>query len=225
MFGHSSTGYIDAIYPARAAARRHGDGVARARGTRHPRGAVILVRLPEGRSLRPHGRRTPEERRSVNAKNTRTAGRPTRRPRPRPKGWRRFFTRKRILLTLLGLVLAGVAVVAVAWVAIGVPLAERSSPRRRPRSIYYADGKTEMDRIAQVDGNRESVPLSKVPSPRAGRGARRRGPQLLPEQRRLPRRASAAPSSRRSRGGPTQGGLDDHPAVRQELLPHPGPDR
>ena len=97
------------------------------------------------------------------------------------------------------------AVVAVAWVAIGVA-APNQLAEAQASIVYYADGKTEMDRITEVDGNRESVPLSKVPGPRAARRARRRGPQLLPEQRRLAPPASAAPSSRRSRAAPTQGG-------------------
>jgi membrane peptidoglycan carboxypeptidase len=92
----------------------------------------------------------------VNAQNARTTKRPA------PKGKRRFLTRKRILLTLLGLFLAGVATVAVAWVAIGIPTPNQLA-EAQASIVYYSDGKTEMDRITQVDGNRESVPLSKVP--------------------------------------------------------------
>ena len=98
----------------------------------------------------------------MNAQNARTGARPSKRPAPRTTGWRRFFTRKRVLLTLLGLFLAGVATVAVAWVAIGIPSPNQLA-EAQASVIYYADGKTEMDRITQVDGNRESVPLSKVP--------------------------------------------------------------
>ena len=88
--------------------------------------------------------------------------------------------------------------------------------------IYYADGKTEIDRISEV--NRESVQLSQVPEARA---ARRTSP---------PRTATSTSNSGISPTGIARavwvdaarrrdpGRLDDHPAVRQELLPHPGPD-
>ena len=92
----------------------------------------------------------------MNAQNARTTKRPA------PKGKRRLLTRKRILLTLLGLFLAGVATVAVAWVAIGIPTPNQLA-EAQASIVYYSDGKTEMDRITQMDGNRESVPLSKVP--------------------------------------------------------------
>ena len=92
----------------------------------------------------------------MNAQNARTTKRPA------PKGKRRLLTRKRILLTLLALFLAGVATVAVAWVAIGIPTPNQLA-EAQASIVYYSDGKTEMDRITQVDGNRESVPLSKVP--------------------------------------------------------------
>ena len=140
----------------------------------------------------------------MNAKNTRTAGRPTRRPAPRPKGWRRFFTRKRILLTLLGLFLAGVAVVAVAWVAIGVPSPNQLA-EAQASVIYYADGKTEMDRITQVDGNRESVPLSKVP-------VHVQHAVLAAEDRSFYQNSGVSPTGigraivAAVKGGPTQGG-------------------
>ena len=63
----------------------------------------------------------------------------------------------------------------------------------------------------------------KVPEPHAGGACSRRRTGLLPEQRHLARRASRGRSgSRQGRPG-DPGRLDDHPAVRQELLPDPGP--
>ena len=160
----------------------------------------------------------------MNAKTTRTAGRPTRRPAPRPKGWRRFFTRKRILLTLLGLFLAGVAVVAVAWVAIGVPVAERAGRgpgldhllrRRQDRDGPDRRGRRQPRVGAAVEGARSrcSTPCS---PPRTATSTRT--PASAPTGI---GRAVVAALKRRRR---PRAWLDDHPAVRQELLPHPGPD-
>ena len=83
-------------------------------------------------------------------------------PGPRRKGWRRLFSIRRVLLVLLGLFLLGVAAIGVAFATIDIPppneLAEAQAS-----IVYYADGKTEMTRINDVDGNRESVPLSRIP--------------------------------------------------------------
>ena len=57
---------------------------------------------------------------------------------------------------------------------------------------------------------------------RPGRPHRRRGPHLLREQRHLGRRHPARRQDEHHRRDPGRW-LDDHPAVRQELLPHPGP--
>ncbi|MGV8910577.1 MAG: transglycosylase domain-containing protein, partial [Propionicimonas sp.] len=79
---------------------------------------------------------------------------------PPRKGWRRFFSLKPILLTLLGLFLLGTTAFGVAYATTNVPDPNELA-NAQASIIYYADGKTEMDRISQV--NRESVPLSKIP--------------------------------------------------------------
>ena len=188
----------------------------RGQDERGARGVVILDGLPARRSMPAPRLSTLEERRSVNAQNARTTKRPA------PKGKRRFLTRKRILLTLLALFLAGVATVAVAWVAIGIPTPNQLA-EAQASIVYYSDGKTEMDRITQVDGNRESVPLSKVP-------VHVQHALLAAEDRSFYQNKGVSPTGigralvAAVKGGPTQGGVHDHPAVRQELLPHPGPD-
>ena len=109
-----------------------------------------------------------------------------------------------------------------------------SSPTRRSTSrsrttlptpqasiIYYADGKTEMDRISEV--NRESVPLTQVP--KAVQEA-----HLAAEDRNFYQNSGICPTgiARAVWVGAARrrdpGRVDDHPAVRQELLPDPGPD-
>jgi membrane peptidoglycan carboxypeptidase len=80
--------------------------------------------------------------------------------RPAPKGWRRFFSTKPILLALLVLFLLGVTAFAVAYATISVPV-PNDLANAQASIIYYADGKTEMDRISVV--NRESVPLTQIP--------------------------------------------------------------
>ena len=81
-------------------------------------------------------------------------------PRPPRTGWRRFFGWKRVLLTLAGLFLLLLAGVGVAYALIGVPT-PNDLANAQASIIYYADGRTELDRISEV--NRESVPLSKIP--------------------------------------------------------------
>jgi membrane peptidoglycan carboxypeptidase len=76
------------------------------------------------------------------------------------KGWRRFFSTKPILLTLLGLFLLGVAAFGVAYARTDIPQPNQLA-NAQASIIYYSDGKTEMDRISVV--NRESVPLTKIP--------------------------------------------------------------
>ena len=134
----------------------------------------------------------------MNAQNARTTKRPA------PKGKRRFLTRKRILLTLLALFLAGVATVAVAWVAIGIPTPNQLA-EAQASIVYYSDGKTEMDRITQMDGNRESVPLSKVP-------VHVQHALLAAEDRSFYQNSGVSPTGigralvAAIKGGPTQGG-------------------
>jgi len=76
------------------------------------------------------------------------------------KDWRRFFSWKWILLGLLGFFLLGVAAFAVAYAKTDVPQPNQLA-NAQASIIYYSDGKTEMDRISEV--NRESVPLTKIP--------------------------------------------------------------
>jgi membrane peptidoglycan carboxypeptidase len=78
------------------------------------------------------------------------------------KGWRRFFSMKRILLALLGLFLLGVTAFGVAYATIDIPQPNELA-NAQASIVYYADGKTEMARISEDGGNRESVPLSKIP--------------------------------------------------------------
>jgi len=74
--------------------------------------------------------------------------------------WRRFFSVKRILVVLLGLFLVGAALVGVAYATVKIPQ-PNDLANAQASIIYYADGKTEMARISEI--NRESVPLSQIP--------------------------------------------------------------
>ncbi|MHB1472523.1 MAG: transglycosylase domain-containing protein [Dermatophilaceae bacterium] len=76
------------------------------------------------------------------------------------KGWRRFFSMKRILLALLGLFLLGAAAFGVAYATTAVPQ-PNDLANAQASIVYFSDGRTEMDRISEV--NRESVPLSQIP--------------------------------------------------------------
>lgn len=78
------------------------------------------------------------------------------------KGWRRFFSWKRILLVLLGVFLLGAAAFGVAYATTDVPEPNEMA-NAQASIVYYSDGKTEMDRISEVGGNRESVALAKIP--------------------------------------------------------------
>jgi membrane peptidoglycan carboxypeptidase len=78
------------------------------------------------------------------------------------KGWRRFFSMKRILLVLLGLFLLGVAAFGVAYATIDIPQPNELA-NAQASIVYYADGKTEMARLTEDGTNRESVPLGKIP--------------------------------------------------------------
>ncbi len=93
--------------------------------------------------------------RASSRSNKKGAGR-----KPVRKGWRRFFSWKRILLTLLGLFLIGAATIGVAYARTRVPQPNELA-NAQASIIYYSDGKTEMDRISEV--NRESVPLTQIP--------------------------------------------------------------
>ena len=118
------------------------------------------------------------------------------------RGWRRFFSTKPILLTLLGLFLVGVAAFAVAYAKTDVPQPNQLA-NAQASIIYYSDGKTEMDRISVV--NRESVPLTKIP-------LHVQRALLAAEDRTFYQNSGVSPTGiARSvvvalKGGPTQGG-------------------
>lgn len=95
------------------------------------------------------------------AEARRTTKASSRQPRqPRPSG-RRSWPR-RILYTLLALFLLGVATVGVAYALIDTPK-PNDLATAQTSIVYFADGKTEMGRISDSEGNRESVELSQVP--------------------------------------------------------------
>src|ERR1035437_9979761 len=85
---------------------------------------------------------------------------PVARARARGRSRRRFFSVKRILLVLLGLFLVGAGVVGVAFATTSIPQ-PNDLANAQASIIYYADGKTEMARISEI--NRESVPLNQIP--------------------------------------------------------------
>jgi membrane peptidoglycan carboxypeptidase len=78
----------------------------------------------------------------------------------RGRTWRRFFSVKRVLLALLGLLLLGAGAVGVAFATVSIPQ-PNDLAQAQASIIYYSDGKTEMARMSTV--NRESVPLSQIP--------------------------------------------------------------
>ena len=79
-------------------------------------------------------------------------------------GWRKwvFGTLKWGTIAGLALFVIGVIGVIIAYNKIGIPQ-PNDIANRQVSIVYYADGKTELDRIAVQDGNRESVKLSQVP--------------------------------------------------------------
>ena len=66
------------------------------------------------------------------------------------------------LRTLLALAVLGLVGVGVAYAMVKVPRPNEMATAQAS-IIYYADGKTEMGRLSDAEGNRESVPLSRVP--------------------------------------------------------------
>ena len=60
------------------------------------------------------------------------------------------------------LLVLGVVGVVIAYNRTSIPQPNELA-NKQVSIVYYSDGKTELDRIAVQDGNRESVPLSKVP--------------------------------------------------------------
>ena len=78
----------------------------------------------------------------------------------RRSGRRRMSWPKRIGLTFLGLVLLGLAVVGVAYAMTDIPEPNERATQQAS-TLYYSDGKTVLDRVAQV--NRENVTIDRVP--------------------------------------------------------------
>src|SRR6476620_6148653 len=69
---------------------------------------------------------------------------------------------KRLAIAALAAGLVGAIVVCVAYATTDIPQPNALADAHAS-IIYYADGKTELDRISEI--NREDVPLSKVPKP------------------------------------------------------------
>lgn len=88
---------------------------------------------------------------------TRRAKRAPKKPRSRVRRVLRW-----VLYTLLTLFALGVAAVAIAYVTIQIPQPNELADAQAS-IVYYDDGTTEMARLSDVNGNRESVPLSQVP--------------------------------------------------------------
>ncbi|MEP6630059.1 MAG: transglycosylase domain-containing protein, partial [Lapillicoccus sp.] len=86
-----------------------------------------------------------------------TAGGPARRRRPRAKK-----VLKWLLFALLSLIALGAVGVAIAYATISVPQPNQLA-NAQASIVYYDDGKTEMARLSDAQGNRESVPLKQVP--------------------------------------------------------------
>ncbi|RKT79565.1 membrane peptidoglycan carboxypeptidase [Terracoccus luteus] len=98
------------------------------------------------------------------SQSTRATKTSRRAQRPKRTGWRRALvgTLKWGSLTALVLVVLGAIGVFVAYQRTTIP-APNELADKQVSIVYYADGKTELDRIAPDNANRESVPLSKVP--------------------------------------------------------------
>ncbi len=81
-----------------------------------------------------------------------------------PRGRRRWSWKKRILVTLLALGGLGIAGVVTAYALIRIPQPNELATAQAS-IIYFADGKTELGRLSEIDGNRESVDISRIPKP------------------------------------------------------------
>ena len=68
---------------------------------------------------------------------------------------------RRGLWTLLALFVAGVAAIGVAYAMTEVPQPNEIATAEAS-IVYYADGTSEMARLSDPEGNRESVPLSEI---------------------------------------------------------------
>ena len=77
-----------------------------------------------------------------------------------PSGRRRWL--RRGLWTMLGLFLLGLLGLGVAYAVTDVPQPNELATAQAS-IVYYADGKSELARLSDAEGNRESVSLDKVP--------------------------------------------------------------
>jgi len=80
----------------------------------------------------------------------------------RPKRSRARRILKWAAFTVLSLVALGAVAVAIAYATISVPQPNELA-NAQASILYYDDGKTEMARLSDAQGNRESVPLKQVP--------------------------------------------------------------
>ena len=194
-------------------------------GRRHPRSraVILVVRFAvrgARRCARPGRARLSDKTDPVNAQNARTAGRPTQAPgRAVRRGGAASSRASASLLDAAGR----------CFLAGRRPWSRSPTSRSasRSRTSWPTPGldrllRRRQDRAGPArrgDGNRESVPLSKVPE--------------HVQQACSPPRTAASTRTTASRptgigraivaarqGRPDPGWLDDHPAVRQELLPH-----
>ena len=84
----------------------------------------------------------------------------------RRTGWRRW-----VLAALKWGSIAGLAALVIGVIGVFIAYQRTTVPApndladKQVSIVYFADGKTELDRIAVANGNRESVALSKVPKP------------------------------------------------------------
>ena len=84
----------------------------------------------------------------------------------RRTGWRKW-----VLATVKWGSIAGLAALVIGVVGVFIAYQRTAVPApndladKQVSIVYFADGKTELDRIAVANGNRESVALSKVPKP------------------------------------------------------------
>ena len=126
-------------------------------------------------------------------------------PRSRYTGVRRFVPSWRLVLGLgAAVVLLGVIALSVVYAKVSVP-DPNELVTAQASVVYYSDGKTELGRFNEVDGNRQSIPLTQVPKT-AQRAV------LAAEDRSFYSNAGVSPKGIaravwvKVRGGSTQGG-------------------
>ena len=84
-------------------------------------------------------------------------------PRSRHRGVRRFVPSWRLVLGLgVAAFLLGVIAFSVVYAKVKVP-GPNELVTAQATVVYWSDGKTELGRFSEVDGNRQSVPLAQVP--------------------------------------------------------------